>query len=182
MKRLMLPVLNANQGEKMIRDATESDAQSICDIYNYYVANSVITFEEAPIAATEMADRLAVSMHEMPWLVCEDQQNVVGYAHASKWKGRCAYRYAAEVSVYFDPQATGRGLGAELYGQLIARLRSLSIHTVIGGIALPNEASVALHEKLGFKKVAHFKQVGYKQSRWIDVGYWQLMLKTESES
>jgi len=102
---------------------------------------------------------------------------LLGYCYASKWKGRCAYRYSVESTVYLSPDATGKGIGSKLYGTLLAELRQRQFHTVIGGIALPNPASVALHEKLGFEKVAQFRQVGNKFGRWIDVGYWQLLLQ-----
>lgn len=102
--------------------------------------------------------------------------DVIGYAYASKWKGRCAYRFAVETSVYVDSSARGAGVGTVLYEALFAALGGRGIHAAIGGIALPNEASIALHERFGMKKVAHFEQVGFKFDRWIDVGYWQRLL------
>ncbi|HEV7431928.1 MAG TPA: GNAT family N-acetyltransferase, partial [Steroidobacteraceae bacterium] len=93
--------------------------------------------------------------------------------YASRWKGRCAYRYSVESTVYLEPLAVGQGLGTALYSALFARLQELGCHVVIGGIALPNAASVALHEKFGMRQVAHFAQVGNKFGRWVDVGYWQ---------
>jgi len=101
---------------------------------------------------------------------------VVGFAYASKWKGRCAYRNSLETTIYLDPSVTRRGIGSSLYNALIQHVRSAGFHTVIGGVALPNEASVALHEKHGYRKVAHFEQVGFKHNRWVDVAYWQLLL------
>ena len=100
----------------------------------------------------------------------------LGYAYASKWKGRCAYRFAVETTVYLDAPAHGRGLGRRLYERLLAALRESGMHVAIGGIALPNPASIALHEKLGFRKVGQFEEVGFKLGRWVDVGYWQVML------
>jgi phosphinothricin acetyltransferase len=120
-----------------------------------------------------IAETLAVPL---PWLVAEVSGQIVGYAYASKWKGRCAYRFSVESTVYIDPACIGKGFGLRLYSALIDAIRALSMHAAIGGIALPNAQSVGLHERLGFKKVAHFEQVGYKQDRWVDVGYWQLML------
>ena len=143
-------------------------------IYNHYVLMTVITFEEEPITKDEMLTRLKdVQRGGYPWLVAEADAKVLGYAYAAQWKGRCAYRYSAESSVYLAEGAKGRGLGAKLYEALFARLREMKLHTVIGGIALPNDASIRLHEKFGFKKVAHFKETGYKLGKWIDVGYWQ---------
>jgi len=96
--------------------------------------------------------------------------------YASKWHGRSAYRFSTEITVYLAPAHVGRGIGSQLYARLFPILRDRGIHAVIGGIALPNEASVALHEKFGLEKVAHFKEVGYKFDRWIDVGSWQGIL------
>ena len=159
----------------MIRPALASDADAIAHIYNHYIRNTTVTFEEMPVSAQEMAARIAkFDAASLPWLVLELDGHVVGYTYASKWKGRCAYRFSVESTVYLDPAHTGRGLGSSLYAALFAALRDKGMHVVIGGIALPNAASVALHEKLGLEKVAHFKEVGFKFERWIDVGYWQL--------
>ena len=161
-----------------IRLATSEDAAAVAAIYNPYVASTCITFETEAVPEEEIRARIAEA-HDanLPWLVAADDGVVVGYAYASKWKGRCAYRHSAESTVYLDPSSKGKGIGRMLYTALIDRLRIRGIHAVIGGIALPNEASIALHERLGFEKVAHFKQVGFKQDRWIDVGYWQLLLE-----
>jgi L-amino acid N-acyltransferase YncA len=124
-----------------------------------------------------MSERIQeVTSNSLPWLVAEQAQQIVGYAFAGKWKGRYAYRYSVESSVYLDPAYTGQGVGTQLYRALLAVLQERSIHVVIGGIALPNAASVALHERLGFTQVAHFREVGYKFGQWIDVGYWQRSL------
>jgi L-amino acid N-acyltransferase YncA len=164
--------------EISIRPAKESDAADIVGIYNLYVLETCITFETEPVEAAEMAQRIRETLEaRLPWLVAEASGRVVGYAYASKWKGRCAYRYSVESTVYLDPARTGKGLGLRLYASLIDAIRACSMHAVIGGVALPNPASVGLHERLGFKKVAHFEQVGYKQDRWVDVGYWQLLLE-----
>jgi phosphinothricin acetyltransferase len=139
--------------------------------------NTAISFETDEVLPEEMASRIReVTAAELPWLVAERDGRIVGYAYASKWKGRCAYRYSVESSVYVDAEHTGQGIGTALYDALLARLRSGKTHVVIGGIALPNEGSVALHERFGFRKVAHFNEVGFKFDRWIDVGYWQITL------
>lgn len=161
----------------MLRAATIADAAAIAGIYNHHVLNTIVTFEEDTVTVTDMTQRIAETIAaKLPWLVWEENGVVLGYAHASKWKSRCAYRYAVESTVYLDMTATGRGLGTQLYTALLAELRPKKIHGIIGGIALPNAASVALHEKLGFVKVAHFKEVGWKFEKWIDVGYWELLL------
>jgi len=161
----------------MIREANAADAARLAEIYNHYVLHSIVTFEEEPVPASEMAARLdEIRAASLPWLVVEDKGQVAGYAYASKWKGRCAYRFSAEVTVYLDPACGGRGLGSALYGKLFPALSERGMHAAMGGIALPNPASVALHEKFGMVKVAHFKEVGFKFGGWIDVGYWQRTL------
>ena len=161
----------------MIRPASASDAQAIAQIYNHYIQNSVITFEEQVVSAQDMATRiLDVAASALPWLVADQEGQVAGYAYATKWKARSAYRFSVEITVYLEPGRQGQGWGSQLYAALLARLRELGVHSVIGGIALPNPGSVALHEKFGLTKVAHFSEVGYKFERWVDVGYWQITL------
>ncbi|HEV8248126.1 MAG TPA: GNAT family N-acetyltransferase, partial [Polyangiaceae bacterium] len=98
---------------------------------------------------------------------------IVGYAYATRWRTRPAYRFSTEITVYLDPECRRLGIGSRLYEELLAKLQARGVHAAMAGIALPNEASVALHEKFGFSKVAHFKEVGFKFNTWIDVGYWQ---------
>jgi len=161
-----------------IRPATSDDAAAICAIYNPYVAGTTISFEEEPVLAADMARRIAdVGAAGLPWLAAWREERLVGYAYATRWRVRPAYRSSVESSVYLDPQECGRGTGAALYRALLDALRTLDVHMVIGGIAQPNPASVALHEKLGFRKVAHFSEVGRKFGRWVDVGYWELRLQ-----
>jgi phosphinothricin acetyltransferase len=163
-----------------IRPARAADAAALARIYDPYVRETTVTFEEAPVAPEEMAARLrAVLASGLPWLVAEEDGQVVGYACAGAWKSRAAYRFAVEVTVYIEPGRTRRGWGTRLYEELFVRLREHGVHAVVGGIALPNEASVALHEKLGMVKVAHFREIGFKHGRWIDVGYWQRTLESD---
>jgi phosphinothricin acetyltransferase len=160
-----------------IRMAGPRDAAAIAAIYNHYVRETIVTFEEKPVSVGEMRvrTRMIISLG-VPWLVAEAGGAVVGYAYANKWKERAAYLHSAETTVYLRADSTGRGIGRLLYKELVSELRRLGYHAIIGGIALPNAASVGLHESLGFRKVAHFEQVGRKFDRWIDVGYWQLTL------
>lgn len=161
----------------LLRDATPDDADAIVAIYNHFVDHTTISFEEEPVSAAAMRQRIGdVQDAGLPWLVAEVDGQVAGYAYATKWRVRPAYRFAVESSVYLAPASAGQGFGAALYARLIGQLRDAGIHVVIGGIALPNAASVALHEKMGYTKVAHFAEVGRKFDRWIDVGYWQLTL------
>ncbi len=166
----------------LIRPAVPLDAPALAGIYNHYVRHTVVTFETDPVSPGEMSARLAeTASASLPWRVAESNGLVLGYAYASKWKGRCAYRYSVESTVYLDKAQTGKGVGLRLYTDLVAAITACGMHAAIGGIALPNAASVALHERLGFRKAGQFEQVGYKQERWVDVGYWQLLLPVGAE-
>lgn len=158
-----------------VRPAVLDDGDAFARIYNPYITGTVVTFEEEPVAGAEMSRRLeAVLERGLPWLVAEEDGAVVGYAYGGVWKERAAYRLSTEAAIYLDGSRTGKGVGSKLYAALLPRLKELGLHSVIGGIALPNAASVALHERFGFRKVGHFAEVGYKLGRWVDVGYWQL--------
>lgn len=160
----------------MLRNVRPDDAASICEIYNHYVRNTPITFEESPVAPRDMEARILHVAERLPWLVCEEDGELIGYSYASPWKQRSAYRHSVEVTVYLHPTRVGKGKGSEMLSALLAELRNRHIHSVIGGVALPNPASVALLEKFDLRQVAHFREVGYKFGQWIDVGYWQLAL------
>jgi phosphinothricin acetyltransferase len=161
----------------MIRPVTRDDAKSICDIYNHHVENTIVTFEECPVSVDDMQGRISDTTGAYPWLVLEEGGRVIGYAYAGRWKSRCSYRYSAESTIYLAEGFTRRGFGTRLYRALITELRSRPVHCLVAGIALPNPASVALHERMGFGKVAHFNEVGWKFNQWIDVGYWELMIE-----
>ena len=122
--------------------------------------NTAISFEEQPITPADMKQRIDEEIVALPWLVWDETGKLQGFCYAGKWKGRCAYRYSVESSIYLHRDFTGMGIGTQLYDALLCDLRQKGLHVVIGGIALPNEHSVALHEKMGFRKVAHFEQVG----------------------
>ena len=160
----------------MIRSALATDAQAMADIYNPFILGTTITFEEEAVTPQEMASRIRAVMSALAWLVIEVQGTVAGYAYATPWKTRSAYRRTVESAIYVDPSQAGQGLGTRLYEALLGELQQLGVHAVLGGIALPNEASVALHERLGFEKVGQLQQVGWKLQRWVDVGYWEKRL------
>jgi L-amino acid N-acyltransferase YncA len=158
-----------------MRSATTADAACVADIYNHYIKHTTVTFEEQAVAANDMAQRIKEVLDaKLPWLIYEEERRVIGFAYASKWKGRCGYRYSVESTVYLGNDAVGKGYGGTLYRQLLHDIKLIGMHTVMAGIALPNDASVALHERLGFAKCGLFSQVGFKFDTWIDVGYWQL--------
>lgn len=159
-----------------VRDARPADAAAIAAIYNHYIEHTVVTFEEVPVSADEMAGRVAATAESFFWLVAEVGGEVTGYAYAAPWHKRAAYRHSVETSVYLAHDRFGQGLGTLLYRELIDRLSGRDVHVAIGGVTLPNGASVALHEKFGYTKVAHYHEVGRKFGRWLDVGYWQITL------
>ena len=151
------------------------DAAAVSAIYNHYVTESVVTFEERPVSAGEISRRMArVQAAALPWLVAELSGTVVGYAYAAPWKKRPGYRCSTEVSVYTAPGRERLGIGTALFACLLPELEQRGMHVALSGITLPNTASVALHQKFGFRKVAHLAEAGFKFGRWIDVGYWQL--------
>lgn len=160
----------------MIRPVENADAAALCDLYNHYIARSIVTFEEEPVSVDDFVYRIATIVESYPWLVYEEDGRIGGYVYAAPWKLRNAYRFSAETTVYLDEDFHGKGIGTALYEALFDELRERDIHAVMAGIALPNDASVALHEKVGFVKVAHFKEVGWKFNKWIDVAYWERTL------
>ncbi len=161
----------------MIRNSTPEDALKIVNIYNYYILNSIVSFEESPLSESEMWSRIQeVTGQGFPWIMAEEGQNFIGYAYAFAWRTRAAYRRTVETTVYLDRAYFGMGYGKALYSRLLEILKEAGYHTAIGGIALPNAASVRLHERLGFVKVAHYKEIGFKFDKWIDVGFWQKFL------
>ncbi|NMH61284.1 GNAT family N-acetyltransferase [Alteromonas ponticola] len=160
-----------------IRNVSATDVTAVTRIYNEYIQKTAITFEELPVSVAEMQQRIdAVSTLSLPWLVLHNDDDVIGYAYAAPWKTRSAYRFTAEVTIYLAPDMHGNGYGKLLYEALFKQLCSTEIRSCISVITLPNAASVALHEKMGMQKVAHFAQVGFKFGEWLDVGYWQIQL------
>jgi L-amino acid N-acyltransferase YncA len=167
----------------MIREAVPADGPAIARIYNFYIRTSIITFEEVEIGADDIAARMAtVTAAALPYLVMEEDGRIVGYAYAGKFHARSAYRHTVESTIYLDHEARGAGRGRILYKELLGELRKCPVHAVIAGVSLPNEASIALHEELGFVKVGHHPELGWKLGRWIDVGYWQLTWLMENPS
>lgn len=159
----------------VVRPARSADVPAICAIYNHYIATSDATMEESPVGHDEMSRRIDTVTAAWPWLVAEADGTVTGYAYANQWKPRSGYRHAVESTVYLDPAQVGRGFGSALYHSLIDSLRQRGVHCALAGISMSNVASIALHEKFGFRQVAHIRENGIKFGRWIDVGYWQRM-------
>jgi phosphinothricin acetyltransferase len=158
-----------------LRAATPADAAAIAAIYGHYVTGSTVSFETEPPTVAEMRARIEACGDRYPWLVAEEDA-LLGYAYATAFRPRLAYRYAVETTVYLAPGAGGRGIGRALYGSLIATLEAQGFAQAIGAVTLPNPASVRLHEKLGFTEAGIYRQVGYKLGCWLDVGLWQRAL------
>jgi L-amino acid N-acyltransferase YncA len=163
-----------------IRPVEPGDAPRIAEIYNPYVTDTIVTFELEPVTPEEIGRRIAAITRDYPYLVLEDGSGTVaGYAYASRFREREAYRFTAEVTIYLDRGRTGAGLGSMLFAGLLERLRGTDLRALIGAIALPNDPSARLHEKFGFRNVARLEKVGFKFDRWIDVGYWELLIRPE---
>jgi len=160
----------------MLRPVRLDDAPAIADIYNRYILNTPITFEEVALSPEQMQLRIEETTKSYPWIVCEEDGRLLGYCYCHKWRERTAYRFSAEATIYLHPSSARKGRGSLLLDALLAELRGRNFHTVIAGVLLPNPPSSALLQKFGFQQVAHFKQVGFKFGRWLDVGYWQLLL------
>jgi phosphinothricin acetyltransferase len=165
----------------LIRLADEDDAAAIAAIYRPFVEDSRISFEETAPDAAEMARRIAGSRPGFhPWFVAEEEGGLVGYAASSPFRARPAYRWTVETGIYLVPEAKGRGMGRALLSTLLQMVGRQGYVASIGAIALPNEASVALHEKLGFFRTGTYRQIGFKLGEWLDVGLWEKELAPRS--
>ncbi|MGI8789192.1 MAG: arsinothricin resistance N-acetyltransferase ArsN1 family B [Pyrinomonadaceae bacterium] len=160
-----------------IRHVKLTDAAQIVEIYNYYILNTHHSFEIEPVSVEEMRRRILETSENYPYLVAEENDEITAYAYASCYKPRSAYKNSVEVSVYVKNDLKQTGIGAKLYERLFDELSKMNVHAIIAGISFPNEASIKLHEKFGMEKVAHFREVGFKLGRWIDVGYWELIFE-----
>lgn len=164
-----------------LRLAHPDDVASIRRIYAPYVEETAITFATTTPSVDELETKLSKTLTQYPWLVCErEDDGVVGYAYAGPLRERDAYQWATELSVYVDEGAQGNGYGSRLYEALLRLLEQQGYASAYGVVTLPNPASVALHESLGFEKVGHFDDVGYKDGVWHDVGWWRLRLSNPS--
>jgi len=162
----------------VIRVARIEDAAQVLEIYAPNVTGEFISFElEAP-TVDEMRARIAKTLPTHPWLVHDEGGRVAGYAYASKHRERAAYQWATDVSCYVRPEARGRGIGKALYTELLQHLEAQGFRNAYAGIALPNEASVKLHESVGFVPIGVYRNVGFKLGAWRDVGWWARAIGT----
>jgi phosphinothricin acetyltransferase len=164
-----------------IRKVTSLDAARIRDIYNYYIANTIMTFETEMLSEENVLQRIRKYTPLYPWYVAETDGNVIGYAYASEFIERSAYKYTSEITIFIDHRYTHSGSGKALFMQLIDDMKKMGYVALVSIIAVPNAPSIRLHKSFGFKKVGHLRKVGYKLNHWIDVEYWELLLLEEKE-
>ena len=162
-----------------IRLANESDALKMLAIYAPVVQETSISFEIEPPSETEFQGRIKNYQQQMPWLVCQINGELLGYAYATPYRTRAAYQWSVESSVYVNVEHRRKGVAKALYSSLFQLLQLQGFYNVFAAIALPNPASVAVHEAVGFSPIGIFYRVGYKFSEWHDVGWWQLSLQQE---
>ena len=160
----------------MIRPVSIADAPAIAAIYNPYIEQTVISFEETPVSLNNMEARIRTISAEYPYIVWEENNEVLGYAYLNRWRERNAYRFAVEDSIYIKMGHERKGIGRALLTRLIDGARRHSLHAMVAVITVPNERSVGLHEKLGFRKIGQLGEIGFKLGNWLDVGYWELLL------
>ena len=160
----------------MNREAAEADLAAVARIYAHYVAETVVTFDVEPLGVEGWREKWQAREADHPWFVFEDAGEVLGYAIAGAFRPKAAYRPTVETTIYLDPRAVGRGAGRSLYSALLAEAGRRGFHLAVAGATLPNEASVRLHETLGFTKVGVYTEVGHKFGEWHDVGWWQRLL------
>lgn len=158
----------------LIRAATEADLPGIIEIENREILENFAHFGQAPTTLQQARSAFESARGKYPWVVAEEHGQIVGFARCSQWKARESYRFTTEVGVYVRPERQGQGIGRKLYEKLFPAMRDCGLRTVLAGIAQPNPASNRLHEAMGMKFVGELPNVGFKQDRWISVGYWAL--------
>lgn len=169
-----------NRGVKaLIRPATEADAAGVRAIYAPFCEGTVVSFETAAPTVAEMQERMRKISAQLPWLVCESDGQVVGYAYACAHRERAAYRWSVDVAIYIGEGKRRRGVGRALYTSLFKILVLQGYYKAYAGVTLPNPGSVGLHEAMGFTPVGIYRGVGYKSGAWHDVGWWELSLQPE---
>lgn len=160
-----------------IRPVREGDVGAIARITNFYIRTTPIHFAWSEVTEQELCSAWHAARAVYPWVVAEEDGRVIGYCKAGPWRERFAYSWTAEAGLYVHPDHQRRGAGTAMYRDVIRECRERGFHSLVGGVVLPNEASVRLHESLGFTKVGEFRQVGWKFGQWHDVGFWQLSLR-----
>ena len=160
-----------------IRNITLDDASAVCRIYNHYIENTVVTFETSPVTEEEIQKRICdVVESDCPWYIGEINGEIIGYVYLHNFHPREAFFKTKEVAIYLHKDYSGKGLGSVLLESLLNKINPKKIHVLMAGITIPNEKSIKMHEKFGFKQISYMKEVGWKFDQWRDVGYWQLTL------
>lgn len=165
-----------------IRLATQSDAAQVLEIYAPVVRDTTISFEWEPPSVADIQERMRQVMEQLPWLVCEIDGQVAGYAYASPFKTRAGYRWSCEITVYVQPAFHRCGVGRALYAALLPCLAAQGYRVAFAVITIPNSASVGLHEAIGMRRVGTYEGVGYKFGQWLDDGVWQMELAPQAET
>lgn len=165
--------------EKLIRLARDGDAVDIAAIYAPFVSNTATSFEMVPPNGMEFRKRVSSILTKWPWLVCEIDGRLAGYAYAGVYRSRAAYQWAVEVSVYINPQFHRRGVGKALYTSLFAMLARQGFYTAFAGVTQPNEASTHFHRSMGFEYIGVFRHAGFKHGQWRDVSWWSRALRDD---
>ncbi|QIG81476.1 GNAT family N-acetyltransferase [Stakelama tenebrarum] len=163
-----------------IREARAEDAHAIAEIYAPHVVAGTVSFETSPPDSRTMRRRMTASEGYYPWLVLTDSEAggaAIGYAYAGRFRERDAYSHVVETAIYMAEGSQRRGYGRLLYSALVATLRAQGFTQAVGGIALPNDASIRLHEAVGYRQVGIFREIGFKAGQWLDVGFWQCELR-----
>lgn len=160
----------------VIRPVTIADAPAIADIYSYYIRHTTATFDTAEIAPPAMQEKIVAAVTDYPYLVLEENGELIGYSCVSAWKPRAAFLRSGEVSIYLHQEHTGKGHGRRLLGALLDRAPDYGLHSLISGIALPNPGSEALHLSLGFTHTGLMREMGFKFDRYIDIAYYQYIV------
>jgi L-amino acid N-acyltransferase YncA len=158
----------------IVRAATEADLPGMIEIENREIAEGLAHFGTEPVTLEQVRNSFGAAQGRHPWFVAAEGELIVGFARSGSHKVRESYRWTVEIGVYVRPEYQGQGVGNSLYASLFPALKEAGIRTVIAGIALPNPASVKLHESFGMEPVGTFPKVGFKRGHWIDVGYWAL--------
>lgn len=160
----------------IIRSATLKDASSVLAIYRPYIEGSVVSFEYEAPSVSEIEKRISHVMAKYPWIVAEEDGEVIGYAYASEFRTREAYQWKCEVSVYVTDQAKGKGVAKALYDDLLDTLKRMGMVSAIAGMTVPNPETERFHKKYGFKKIAEYPKVGFKNGAWHNVAFAELQL------
>lgn len=153
----------------IIRIATQEDAEAIYQIYEPYILNTAVTFEYDPITIEDYKERMRKVQKQFPWLVCEMDGKVLGYAYCTAYRERAAFAWDCECSVYVDHKVHRKGVATELYHQLFEYIKKQGYYNVYAYIALPHESSVAFHKKFGFREIGIYSNTGYKLNHWWDL-------------